>query len=401
MTRHRATFATMLAMLTAWMAVTHVQEAPPPPHDSAADLRARHPEVEANDAFRSWRTLAQVGSWYETPLDAQRRRTVIVQDTAGDRVFAAQVLTPDSGRPTAAVRHTASVDLNERRQTRKEALTLLGDRVPVGRVQRTRPVVEFREDGSWQFSWQFQVEAGPKVEIYRLRDKALQLEGVRDGLVPAPPVPPEADAGPGRAAASFGGMPTSDEFLASNELHHAQQFTAEAQAWVAHLLTSQERARRIYEQVSDTYSYDDGIPQIRNFTWSDLLTRDMNGRAGICDEFSVVAVTYLRAVGIPARLKLLSWKENGAAKAHQALEYFDGTTWRHLDALWGFNDPTIYRAKGMSEVRVMDADQPRDARFTGDAYGKPDVPGDGRLHPYFDFVLAPPYPGSARSGYSY
>jgi hypothetical protein len=115
----------------------------------------------------------------------------------------------------------------------------------------------------------------------------------------------------------------------------------------------------------------------------------------------VVAVTYLRALGIPARLKLLSWNDHGKADAHEALEYFDGATWRHLDSLWGFNSPGVYRARGMTDVLVMDADQPADSRFTGDSYGAPDVLDDGKLHPYSDLVLTPEYPGSARPGYSH
>jgi transglutaminase-like putative cysteine protease len=109
------------------------------------------------------------------------------------------------------------------------------------------------------------------------------------------------------------------------------------------------------------------IPGIAEFTWSDLLTRDTNDRGGVCDEIAVVAVSYLRALGIKSRLKVLTWSEAGVAKPvqHEALEYEDDNgQWRHLDAGWRtFNDPTAYRLKGLAQnLLVMDATFPLDSR---------------------------------------
>ena len=133
------------------------------------------------------------------------------------------------------------------------------------------------------------------------------------------------------------------------------------------------------------------------------MTLDQNGRKGVCDEWAIAEISYLRSVSIPARVKWLIWTEpTGEVVGHAVLEYSDGGTWRHMDALWNaFNNPSRYRQSGAKNVTVMDADYPVDSRYSGDAWGVKDVNGDNKLHPYQDFILSPGYPGNARPGYSY
>jgi transglutaminase-like putative cysteine protease len=195
--------------------------------------------------------------------------------------------------------------------------------------------------------------------------------------------------------------PMADD-MADNEVHHLTMFRAEASGWIVGATSVQDKVRRVFDRVQQLYRYDATIQHIAEFTWADNLVRDINGRRGICDEWAVVEISYLRSIGIPARLKFLVWRENGNDEAHAALEYSDGGTWRQLDALWNaFNDPGIYRRNGATSVTVMDADDPLDSRSTTPAWGVPDPTGDGKLYPYGDFVLRPDYPGNARPGYSY
>lgn len=394
---------------------------PPVPHDYATDLRARHPEIIDRDDFTSWIDRQHVGLWYETAIDAQKHRKVTVQDLDGKKVFAALVDVAD--RPI--VRQTARVDLAAIGLTRQSAMDASGTQLPAATtIRRARPVVDFTADGKWTFSWEFQVLRNSTLETYRLKEKANlikvpQLSGrgraslaargggaanlpggrvVVRGAAPAGAAP----AGPPMARGS-GSTGTDD--LAANELHHPGDFFQEALTWTTGAPTKQDRALKIFNHVRDGYLYDANIPGIAEFTWSDLLTRDTNDRSGVCDEISVVAVSYLRALGIKSRLKILTWSQPGEKDAvqHEALEYEDdGGQWRHFDAVWlTFNDPTVYRKQGAQNLTVLDATFPLDTRSSVPAWGFMDPNGDGRLHPYFDFLLVPVYPGKGRAGYSY
>jgi transglutaminase-like putative cysteine protease len=366
----------------------NAQQPQPPAPDFAADLRGRHPEIDVRPDYRGWFEGVRVGPWYETRMDADRRRTVVVQSEAGHKVFAAQVVMT----ATPTVQRTALVDLTALRQTRSEAIQMTAGRWATPRLRAARPVVEFRPDGTWTFSWEFEVNTGARIETYRLQDKVLQLKSVRDPeLRRMNPPAPRTAARTMTSAAATAADPIAPDDLADNELHTLSLLAAEANGWTQGAATAQDKAFRIFRMVDDTYSYDATIAEIRNLTWADELTRDRNGRAGICDELAVVAVTYLRAIGIPARLKLMRWIDaTGNGDSHEALEYYEDTAWRHMDiAFHTFNDPGIYRQNGLKQVMVMDVMQPLDSRWTGDAYGAPDVAGDRRLHSYYDFVVVP------------
>jgi transglutaminase-like putative cysteine protease len=192
-----------------------------------------------------------------------------------------------------------------------------------------------------------------------------------------------------------------NDWLASNDLHAPHLFAAEANRWTTGARTVREKALRIAFNVSKSYSYDKTLPLITEFTWRDTLVRDRNGRRGVCDEYAVVQVSYLRSIRVPARLKHLTWMRNGKLDVHTCVEFMDQGRWFHMDGLWNtFNNPGIYRARGASNVRVMDADYPLDSRSTRSSSGKPDPTGDGLLDPYLDFIISPAYPGNARPGYS-
>jgi hypothetical protein len=112
--------------------------------------------------------------------------------------------------------------------------------------------------------------------------------------------------------------------------------------------------------------------------------------AGACDEFAVLAVTALRAVGIPAQLKLLWWKVGKNQFAHAAVEF------RNADGRWVPMDPTYdrfdeadaYRRKDkVKDVMVVDAKFPDDEVSAALFHKLPDPDGDGILHPYLDFTI--------------
>ena len=388
-----------------------------PRPDTATDLQQRHPEISTNADFRRWLAAdGGIGPWYETLTTADQLRSVVIQNASGTRVFGALV----SVSAAPVVRQVAQVDLAATGQTRAQAQQLSADKWAAPLVQVTRPVIDFLPDNKFRMGWEYEVIADGKIETYRLIDKKLELSGSRNRLEIAPgrsmgagrsaipggragggnvPPAPGAAAAAARAAAPDPPVPGDS---ADDDLHGQATFKAEALGWINGLTSVESKAKRINERVFATYAYDNTIKHIDVFTWADVLTRDVNSRKGICDEFAVVAVTYLRAVGIPSRVKLITWTDpTGKPDAHAAVEYFDAGTWHHMDPTWNkFHEPGAYRAAGMTNVLVMDTFDPLDSRSNVDAYGVPDVPGDHKLHPYFDYVI-PAFPGKREPGYSF
>jgi mRNA-degrading endonuclease toxin of MazEF toxin-antitoxin module len=353
------------------------------------DLAGRHPELLNNDDFKRWLTNNQLGPWHETAPEGQTR-TVIVQNAAGSRVFAATVAVDGS-----QVMRTADVDLTSTKQTRDQVRAAATDaKLQADRIVAIRPTVRFLPSAKAEVDWEIEVLTSPTlIQTYRFSGGKLTPQATR--TIRRDPAEYSKTAGDKV-------KPAVADDMADNELHHLPAFGLEAAAWVQGATTVQEKARRIFDKVRTTYVYDGNIVHISEFTWADYLTRDRNGRHGICDEWAVVEISYLRSVNVPARLKFLIWTSSGKPVGHAALEYSDGGTWRHMDALWNaFNDPAVYRRSGANNVTVMDADYPLDSRYNGGAWGVPDVNGDGKLYPYGDFLINPAYPGNGRPGYSH
>lgn len=388
------TAAAVLAVLGGLMAVPAAQQPPQARRSSfASDLRARHPEIVTDAEFRSWLDGTSVGPWYETRLDPQSRRKVVILDEAGRKVFAAQLalLGP---RPT--IERRARIDLAALGQTLADIQSLSGGWAPQA-VGARRPVVDFQSDDRFEFAWEVDVVEPSRVRTFRLgKDKSFTPVGERSIKSPL------LAAGPGSG--------TDD--LAENDLHHPSAFAQEAAAWTAGSATIRDKAVQIFERMTldakhptDVYTYDGTITGIDTFTWSDVLTRHQNNRAGVCDELAVVAVTYLRSLGITARLKMLWWTETGYPDRvfHMAAEFADGSgTWRLIDPAKKFISPDAYRKElQATNVTVSDATFPLDSRSSGNVGSVADPNGDGKLNPLGDFIIKPAPEGIARPGYSY
>jgi transglutaminase-like putative cysteine protease len=388
----RVLAAVFLAGVSCHAAAQGRLDAGPAPVTVLADLRARHAAVVAYEGFAGWLERYGLETWHETARNAAGLLTVVVQSRDLNHLFAAEV-TPVEGDRRETVKRAAFIDAgnNTRRNAIDTARNELAKRKGPQRLHAVRPVVELSGKGAARLTWEIELEADDAVETLEYDFGSKALRSLRTRKLQSL-LRPQKEA-----------QPVAPEDLGENELHHPSQFADEARRWTQGLASTRERARKIYEKVEATYVYDGTIIAIWDYTWSDVLTRDLNDRKGICDEISVVQISYLRALGIPARLKLLRWKRNGIEESHAALEYNDSGTWRHMDAAWRtFNDPAGYaRDPDVREVRVMDADEPRDSRSTRPTfYGRPDPTGDGKLHPFFDFVLTPGIAGEERPGYS-
>jgi hypothetical protein len=359
------------------------QETVPDRFDFGVDLHGRHPEIFNSEAFRSWIGRTELGPWHETAIDSKGRRNVVLQNNAGDKLFAAIV----SSRSGVLIK-SAAIDLVPQKQTRSDVLKMALSQMPTARLHAIRPVVNFLSAGGTSVYWEIETIDASGLRSFHLRNG--RFHSVSSKRIPSAP---RSKNGPGKL--------TADD-MSDNEIHHLATFGVEARAWVSGAATVEQKARRIFDRVNDLYLYDGNIQNIWDFTWADYLTRNQNQRRGICDELAVVEISYLRSVGIPARLKFLVFLKGGRRLGHAVLEYLDGATWKTIDAAWKvYDDPAIYRHKGYNSVTVMDADYPDDSRSTIPAWGVFDPTGDGKLHPYEDFVIVPKFAGNPRPGYSF
>ncbi|MEQ9715178.1 MAG: transglutaminase-like domain-containing protein [Candidatus Asgardarchaeia archaeon] len=125
----------------------------------------------------------------------------------------------------------------------------------------------------------------------------------------------------------------------------------------------------------------------RKFTLSDekILETITNGLyQGVCDEYTVLYVSFARAMNIPARQIYIKYKLFGLLlMGHEFAEIWNGERWIHADPTGPLYDiPTYYRAFGeVISVNVLQGAD--DALYTNVTYG--DVTGDGYLHYWYDF----------------
>jgi hypothetical protein len=368
-----------------------------PDFASSVHLLGRYPELARSEGFLRWFRLNDGNVWHETHADEQGYLTVIVQSSSRLLVFAALLRRnePDqNGTIEHEVVRTAEFDVSENLArsaavgaVRRETGASTAD------VQAVRPVVNFSSSEP-ALSWEVELRHDEDIQTFVVRtDSNVEKKEVRTAkkAQARKPLRPMIDL-----------IPPMSDWLSENECHHLSQWRPTAQQWAQGGSAAADRAFRIWLRTRQTMAYDLNITHISEFTWSDTLTINRNGWRGICDEWAVIQVTMLRAVGIPAVLKFLIWQQGGQGVGHACLEWSDNGVWRHMDALWNaFDNRAIYRQNGAQNVTVMDADFPLDSRYNGSAWGVPDVPGDQMFYPYGDFIISPSYPGSPRPGYSY
>lgn len=346
------------------------------------ELWGRRPELLREEDVRKWVEDHGVSAWYETPLNDDKLRTVVIQGLDSSQIFAAQVQI-DLDSLKASVERLQAINTRGMSNSRAQAENFLeeANKEPLA----LRPVVTFLANG---YQLEFEAES---VEADGINRFHVNSDGQLN-LLENRPFPSNVTPAPTAGA----------DDLASDELHHLALFKEEAEKWTTGLTNDSDKARALVREVYKSYTYDSLIKSIGEFTWSDVLVRDVNKRRGICDEYSVVLISYLRALGIPSRYKLLVWKKGAVQEAHACAEFKDGNVWRHVDATWNeFDNPECYRASSAANVTVMDADHPSDARASAPCWGKVDLPDDAKLNPYDDFILGFPFPGKPVQRYSF
>jgi transglutaminase superfamily protein len=168
--------------------------------------------------------------------------------------------------------------------------------------------------------------------------------------------------------------------LASNELHHPELFRARAEAAVRGLTEPRGRVRAILEKVRASFPYKTGDNSILYFTWPDDLIDQKTG--GVCDERAVMAVSWLRAVKIPARLVYLYFESGD----HTCIEFYDGKRWVQADPESATVDDRRIYARWGRLLRVVIRHHPRDARKSARVHNLSDDPTDRKMNPEGDFL---------------
>jgi transglutaminase-like putative cysteine protease len=353
-----------------------------------APLYGRYPELVRQAAYKAWRAENEIGAWHETQCIDDRRQVIIQSAAQADRLFVAEMQRCASAL-RSSVRRAEALDVSGTPESREAAMKAFSATHPPESItlRAVQPVVNFSQPKA-KVSWEFDFRTAKE----RLRMQFKDGKKIKTTKVPA--------AQASMPAESADLLVLDAPHLASNELHHVQSFQDEALKWTEGATTIHDKAKRIYNEVKNNYRYNTQIEDIKEFTWSDQLVRTENNYAGICDEWAVVQISYLRSLGIPARMILLKWLRGLTPEAHAALEFQDEQLrWHHMDALFGFDDPDVYRRDyDAREVKVVLATNPDDSRSTAHVEGKPDLNGDGKLSLFGDFELQPLYLDTPNAG---
>jgi hypothetical protein len=368
------------AVLSIASAIGQSQELPK--FDSDFDFRLRHPALAAREEFRTWmRSDGGIGAWFET---TSPDLNIQVNVPSKDEKTALVAEVSDIGAEQVVLGKPIVVPLAKFLAGRPTAMSSAYRQFPNAKILAVRPRIVLLPQGA-DVLWQIDEQGDTyKTLIFNKDGLAAVLNGGPAGAVPSVPPPEPCNS------------TRDDSITKSNDLHHTKDFP-EATTWVQGVSDINERARIIARKVRlIPFNYSD---LAHDFTLSDLVSSRLH--TGMCDEYAVMAVTYLRSLDIPAVIKFLTLEHRDPTKrdtAHACVEYKNGNDWIHLDATAGrINAKGMYRDDpDIRDVRVEDVNWPDDRRFTSSH----DPDGDGILTPDKD-LCRKPLGGERRAGYSF
>lgn len=368
---------------------------------SKTHILGRFPELVLNEDFQNWIRLYDGNTWHETDIDAKNNLVFVLQSSNRLSIFAALIHRDDTQIAEGEIYHkvleTRSIDLTASDNHLLSAVKTVKKRTGVDNddILAIRPVVDFSGKTN-EVVWEIETKQLKNVQTFHV-DSPGKMHKRKEKRVL---IPTDLETVSNNLTLEN----LNNDWLAENECHHLTAWKPMAQQIVGGAATPSQKAFAIYNYVRQHMKYDSTIINIEHFTWSDTLIANICNWRGICDEWSVIQITLLRCVGVPAVLKFLSWQFGSNPDAHACVEWQDNTVWRHMDALYNaFDNRSIYRQRGAANIKVMDASSPIDSRFTGviPNWGVMDYPGDQKFYPYGDFIISPSYPGEFRPGYSY
>jgi hypothetical protein len=354
-----------------------------------ADLSVIHPEIASYGPYRAWVKVHGLARWAEYDRAPDGKQTVMLQEerkgTAAEKRDVTQ-----AGMFIMEVQGSKALDHREFSSDEVfHSYEAAGKKYGFDQIDTASvmPIVDFESPNP--ISWRFRTLVP--------RQKVVTISGdeIIEETVPpvSPPTPHECSG-------------TDDDGFLDNDLHHPHDLGIVADAVrLAGNGTVHDMAKSLCHAVHNQVKYQ-ALLNCDLFTDSDFLTRERG--FGICDEMAVLLVTYLRAVGIPARVKFLRWTRK-KEQVHACVEYYvdSEAAWFHLDPTWDkIHQPEVYLKTLVDggfpkDVRVVDVFWPSDARSSSDIDDDlEDKLNDGRLNPWGDFCYSPTMKGVSRPGYS-
>lgn len=394
---HTRTAAASTCAVVLFCALSSIAYADAPPRiqfSARVALEGRHPEVLKRPEYRKWLASNPVEGWRETPCVDERQQIIVIGQDEN---------------------HVLMIQIADCRRAMRGTVVWIVPQIVTGEDTKAAALQAFRNQhppfaGSPELYAQpdatFDAQGVPTLHWQVISDdghQRIQVDYLHGEPGPARMFDlPERFRPPLMRAARV--APLDAEDLAKNGLHNLDAFRNEARKVDDPAKKIPARARRIYDLVHSTYRYNSSVPYTRNFILSDEITRDKNAREGVCGEFAVVTVSYLRAVGIAAHLVFLTWQEHGGPVSHAIAEFQDENgIWHAMDTLIAFDEPGIYSGRyGVDEVLATLPSHPDDSRSSAPVDGDPDVLDDGMFNYSFggDFLFEQGIDGGSRPVYS-
>ncbi|CAJ37511.1 transglutaminase-like domain-containing protein [Methanocella arvoryzae] len=134
--------------------------------------------------------------------------------------------------------------------------------------------------------------------------------------------------------------------------------------------------------VSSNMNSNDGYPYSQ-YTASDQYIIS-HGYEGMCDEYATLAVSFERALRIPAKYYSMDYRDtSGILRGHAFLVIWDGNRWVHSDPAFcsSFDDPQIYKRFGYTHIHL------KNMRYADDSVVMSDPYGDQLLLQWNDFQI--------------
>lgn len=348
--------------------------------DTSNDLAARHPELANTPGYAEFTRTHTIRGWAERPASDSALRILTIY-TTNDSVFAASFTRARTGEKS--VGSTKTFPATEVRDARRSATDAFkrAQKVDLTGVDQIVAAPQLTS-GQWLLGWEVTVGLGDQRQFF--------------SIDPSGNVKPRARRRAYLRAASyvhaaFRGDDDGDDDLAANELHHPADYATRPSVIQARTRTNTlDQVLDILFGLNEEISIGSQSKLARAFTLSDReaeLTQ-----AGACDEWSVIVISYMRALNVRAHLRFLTYDTTDGPGAHAFLEVQDTSgSWIHVDPTWDVWDrPATYQC--LRNRQLFDIAEPYDALSSDpvqdpddSSLSIPDPVGDSMLAPWRDF----------------
>ena len=360
------------------------------PFDALTDLGRRHPELRADDSFRSFDD-GKIARWVER-RDVTTREWVLHVYRADGAQFAAQLTAVVRGAQEVVDKHVFTAQ--DVQTSRARVTNNLREKLGLPVIEpRSAVAYGTKANGAWDLEWEVVVPGTP--------DKRVRID-IKGNVIDLPDGGRGAALGEARGAATAAAAKAAkaaavDDDAADNDLHHPLIYKSRPST------VASQQEPEFFEKVQltlDAISNDVGAGNTdlnsHVFTLADLVTEQR--QVAECDELAVLFVTYMRALGFKAHLRYITYTNNGIPGAHAFAEVKAPpplNRWVHVDPMYKVVDvPSTYACS--EKKQLWEVGLPDDSKSSADVFADSDtaqanpvhdVNNDGMFSPWNDFYL--------------